>query len=330
MRQAANWARRISCVILLLGGCSLEANIADGSTDAGHGAGDGATPGADADAGGLFADGGTSIGNCPPNTATPGLCRVCVDGSCGERVCGSSGWTNSWKCPEDDPPADCDCGRESYIPVCGSDGQSYDATCGRHCVPVPIACDGECPCRADAGAGLQWYLSCGDPVCGISPEPSDNPNIPNCTTEDVGEACGSEGARCDGVANCGAHLICAATDPTNQPGGCPISRARFKEEISYLSEQELHGYHEQLMSLPLASYRYRHAQGAGPQLGFIIEDIEPSVAVSGDHVNMYGYLSMAVAAIKVQQEQITALQRELKQLRAQTAAKVRSAGGRGR
>jgi uncharacterized small protein (DUF1192 family) len=71
------------------------------------------------------------------------------------------------------------------------------------------------------------------------------------------------------------------------------------------------------MSLPLASYRYKQAEDAGPQLGFIIEDIEPSVAVSGDHVNMYGYLSMAVAAIQVQQEQIASLQRELERLRAQ-------------
>ena len=74
------------------------------------------------------------------------------------------------------------------------------------------------------------------------------------------------------------------------------------------------------MSLPLASYHYKHAPGAGPQLGFIIEDIEPSVAVSGDHVNMYGYLSMAVAAIQVQQQQIAALQRELERVRAQLPA----------
>jgi len=71
------------------------------------------------------------------------------------------------------------------------------------------------------------------------------------------------------------------------------------------------------MRMPLASYAYKHAEGAGPQLGFIIEDIEPSVAVSGDHVNMYGYLSMAVAAIKVQGQRIEALEREVRRLRAQ-------------
>ena len=76
-------------------------------------------------------------------------------------------------------------------------------------------------------------------------------------------------------------------------------------------------YHAQLIDLPLASYHYKRAKCAGPQLGFIIEDIEPSVAVSGDHVNMYGYLSMAVAAIQVQQEQIAELQRELERMRDQ-------------
>jgi hypothetical protein len=176
------------------------------------------------------------------------------------------------------------------------------------------------------GGELHWFETCGDPVCGISPDPSDDPNIPNCTTEQSGDSCSSEGEQCDGVLSCGASLICAASDPTMGPGGCPISRARFKEGIEYLTEQQRQDYYAQVMSLPLASYRYKHAEGAGPQLGFIIEDIEPSVAVSGDHVNMYGYLSMAVAAIQVQQEQITSLQRELEALRAQLPVETPACG----
>jgi hypothetical protein len=71
--------------------------------------------------------------------------------------------------------------------------------------------------------------------------------------------------------------------------------------------------------MPLASYRYKSAED-NEQLGFIIDDIEPSAAVSGDRVNMYGYLSMAVAAIQVQQGQIHRLEAELQAMRDQLAA----------
>jgi hypothetical protein len=171
---------------------------------------------------------------------------------------------------------------------------------------------------------LHWYLTCGDPVCRADAKPSDDPNVPNCTNQKQADPCSQEGELCDGIASCGAKLICAKSDPTMRPGGCPISRARFKTGIEYVTEQERRSYYEQIMSLPLASYLYKHAPEAGPQLGFIIDDIEPSVAVSGDHVNMYGYLSMAVAAIQVQQAQITALQRELAQVRERVAESDRA------
>ncbi|HKU42673.1 MAG TPA: tail fiber domain-containing protein [Polyangiales bacterium] len=120
------------------------------------------------------------------------------------------------------------------------------------------------------------------------------------------------------MASCGAKLICAASDPTQGPGGCPISRARFKQDIQYLSPEQLRSYRDQLLRMRLAAYRYKHAPEAGPQLGLIIDDVEPSAAVSGDHVNMYGYLSLAVAAIQEQQLQIDALQREIERLRGST------------
>jgi hypothetical protein len=177
--------------------------------------------------------------------------------------------------------------------------------------------------HADAGGAsgaFHWYQTCGAPVCMADDEPFDDPNVPNCSQDQKeGAACDTKDQRCDGVAGCGAMLVCSDEDPTQGPGGCPISRARYKQDVEYLDARQLRDYHAQLMSLPLASYRYKSAP-ASPQLGFIIDDVEPSVAVAGDHVNMYGYLSMAVAAIQVQAQQIDALQHEVAQLRSQLAS----------
>lgn len=38
------------------------------------------------------------------------------------------------------------CSCDAYFPVCGADGQTYNAGCGDDCVPVEIACRNECPC----------------------------------------------------------------------------------------------------------------------------------------------------------------------------------------
>ena len=71
------------------------------------------------------------------------------------------------------------------------------------------------------------------------------------------------------------------------------------------------------MSFRLATYRYKSesAQDRG-HLGFIIDDVAPSAAVmaSGERVDMYGYQTMAVAALQVQARQIAQLQRRIEQL----------------
>lgn len=310
MRNWTRWAGPMLCGCALLG-CEIDSHIADLRADGGE-AGSAAS-----EDGGDRPDTGKGDGAVDGGSGSTDSGSGVMEGGMGSADAGKPTQTGDASADTgttDGGMRSCDCALELYVAVCGVDGQSYDATCGRHCVPVQIACEGECPCP-NTDAGLRWYESCGDPVCGISADPYDTPNIPNCTTEKLGAACASEGGRCDGVLSCGATMVCAKSDPTMRPGGCPISRARYKEDVAYLSPAELRAFHEQLMQMPLASYRYKHAPGAGPQLGFIIDDIEPSVAVSGDHVNMYGYLSMAVAAIKVQQQRIEALERELRRLR---------------
>jgi hypothetical protein len=169
---------------------------------------------------------------------------------------------------------------------------------------------------ADAGATLHWVAGCGTPVCQAGAGVFDDPNTPNCgATQKEGLPCAKDGERCDGVLTCGATLLCA----TQAPRTCPISRARYKQDISYLSPTERAQFHDQITQLRLASYRYKTAPDV-PQLGFMIDDVEPSVAVSGDHVNLYAYLSMAVAAIQVQDQQIKALQQQLEQVRASLEA----------
>ena len=49
--------------------------------------------------------------------------------------------------------SDCGCLRGGYLPVCGVDGRTYDAICGRDCVPVSIQCDSACPCAGMGGSG---------------------------------------------------------------------------------------------------------------------------------------------------------------------------------
>jgi hypothetical protein len=335
MRHVSIRIMGMYAAMLALGGCPGDTEIADGSSNedggshdpdggssgrAGHsgsGSGSGGNSGNAGSAGGSGSAGtsGTSGSMCPDEI--PALCRVCADGSCGEPVCVDGRW--QFACPEDEVDAgatdggsscqvDDDCPGVGACPRC-PDGQSCaELTC------VQGTCQFTCPSE------LRWYQTCGDPVCGSSDDPFDDPGIPNCTDEQFGDACSDRDAQCDGVASCGATLLCTDSDPTMRPGGCPISRVRFKQDIAYLGAEQLSSYHEQLVHMPLASWRYRTAPDAAPQLGFVIEDIEPSAAVSGDRVNMYGYLSMAVAAIQVQQRQIGALQAELQALRERLAA----------
>jgi hypothetical protein len=101
---------------------------------------------------------------------------------------------------------------------------------------------------------------------------------------------------------------------------CPISRRAAKRDIRYLDADDRRHLADQVLSLRLATYRYREPlPSAASHLGFVIDDVagpSPSIASDGDHVDLYGYTSMAVAAIQQQAAEIAALRAEVASLRA--------------
>lgn len=200
--------------------------------------------------------------------------------------------------------------------------------------PVPAICklcpDGTSRCATascvnghcvtsfgDCTAPLEWWVTCGYPVCGIPGIDAGTKNP--CSAQrgqTIGAPCTTDGAECDYDASCGTKLLCATSDPTHG-GMCPISRARYKEDIRYLSPDERSALADELQSIPLARYRYKDAPER-EHLGFIIEDIEPSPSVDSprDRVDLYGYTSMAVAALQQQHEELAALRKQVRELEA--------------
>jgi hypothetical protein len=127
---------------------------------------------------------------------------------------------------------------------------------------------------------------------------------------------------------CGPHEFCCSSLPVTTPtcfdsrttSTCPISRRVYKSDVEYLRPADAQRLRDELMRFRLATYRYRDQRAAQPEhLGFMIDDVVPSASVTGrtgDTVDLYGYTSMAVAALQVQARQIESLEREVKALRA--------------
>src|SRR5439155_362978 len=158
------------------------------------------------------------------------------------------------------------------------------STCGR---PGDVTC-----CRTRADRGKRCSGRCGG---------HRDRGVPPCSGgETPGAACSPEGARCDPQDDCDRLLVCATTDPV-QRGGCPISRRDAKDHIRYLDDGDLKRLHDEVMRLRLATFRYRQ-NASRTQLGFIIDDAEPSPSIdpARDMVDLYAYTSMAVAALQTQ------------------------------
>lgn len=181
-------------------------------------------------------------------------------------------------------------------------------------------------CANDASPPPRYFFTCGDPVChGYVRSGS---TLPCTATQQAGQECGTSGLTCDPTDSCNRLLVCSGEDPTRQPGGCPISLAAWKKDIRYLDEAERQRQHDAVVRLPLATWRYRTEDAEAPvRLGFLIDDVgaAPCVQPSGQRVDLYGYTSMAVAALQVQEREIAALRDDLAALRAEVRAR-----GRGR
>ena len=158
-----------------------------------------------------------------------------------------------------------------------------------------------------AGPALQWYKSCGAPVCkGWSAKSG----VALCTGQKPGQPCSSKADKCDPKDFCDAVLICTDVDPTKV--GCGKSSRRFKREIRYLDAAARKKMADWLRRQRLATWTYREGAGRS-RLGFIIEDqpASPAVDVRGDRVDLYSYASMLSAALQSQAARIEALERRI-------------------
>jgi hypothetical protein len=144
----------------------------------------------------------------------------------------------------------------------------------------------------------------------------------------IGAACLSADAFPDGtpcgVITCGtADWGCDCVDGAVSACACEFitSTARAKRDIAYVDVASEERLRAELLSIRLATHRYKpgFAHDEGMHLGFIIEDmpeISPAVLSSREHVDLYGFVSMAVAAIKAQQRELDALRERLARLEA--------------
>ena len=144
-----------------------------------------------------------------------------------------------------------------------------------------------------------------------------------CTDACVGGVCGGSCALQCGTLCCSAGQKCCTPPPiytcTGQNNPCPVSRRRYKDDIRYLADDEEKELHDELLQFPLARWRYKNDAERAEHVGFILEDVEPSPAADSRHdmVDLYGYTTMAVAAIKEQDRRIRQLEQEMERLRSE-------------
>ena len=192
---------------------------------------------------------------------------------------------------------------KATVEKCASDRAASLPKCGCPTGP-PVADDG----TIDTG------------FSGVTPSVTCNASN-QCETSFKGEVCGTT--------TCKPGQTCCSGIPLPTPtcfdsNACPVSQRKHKKDITYLSEADRQRLNDELLGFPLATYRYKsESESERAHLGFIIDDVAPSPAVlqSGERVDMYGYQTMAVAALQVQARELAALRREVEELKTTCGAR---------
>jgi hypothetical protein len=104
-----------------------------------------------------------------------------------------------------------------------------------------------------------------------------------------------------------------------------VRRCNDKRDIERLDDEALRRIYDELRKIQLTT-------ASPPRLGFIIDDTKTPYPINPDgmSVNLYGYVSMAVAAIQTQSREIEALRAEVAQLRREHTKRLPVAAGTGR
>lgn len=279
-----------------------------------------------------------------PAASTEGACSteglLCEYGSdynaaCNTiRVCSGGRWASpitfggAAKCPGSVPtsppnPTSCAATRGG-VPAgascseritCAYDGST--CSCGVFCPSYPIRMP---DCNPDAGV----TTSCCD-TTKVAWHCFDGPKYCSSSRPRIGTACTKEGESCafEEAVECGqSRMECRGGVWQLANTGCPASSAAVKDDVQYVSDSDAESLRQSLMRIPLATYRYK---GGDPvtHLGFIIEDVEPrspAVLPSRDRVDLYGYISMTVAALQRQEKDIAALKADVARLARENAA----------
>ena len=114
----------------------------------------------------------------------------------------------------------------------------------------------------------------------------------------------------------GREGICTPSDFACAWGA--VSTRKAKDDIVYVTDVEQLALAKQALALKLATYHYKQDPTRTKKLGYILEDA-PGAASSDlarEEVDLYAYASMVLAATKVQEKRLDALEKEMASLRA--------------